>query len=213
MCRQGDEHLRRKIEKPHPHGHEGKQGGREWESVEQADADITAHKQGQAQRKGAHGGQGPRKNGVGQKLGEVECGQKIQRVLFLLDLRALVLSIVLLVIVLIVSRLAGRRPGRLLGRGPTFWAGAGLAAVFVVVGALAATDFDQAFTVFHTIFFPGKDNWLFDPTEDQIINILPQTFFMNCAILILAILLLGCLALILWDILPRRRKSLSHSGS
>ena len=133
------------------------------------------------------------------------------RVLFLLDLKALVASILVLAIVLVVSRLTGRRPDRLLGRGPTFWAGAGLAAVFVIVGVLAATDFDRAFTIFHTIFFPGKDNWLFDPVEDQIINILPQTFFMNCAILILAILLLGCLALILWDILPRRKKVLSNT--
>lgn len=127
------------------------------------------------------------------------------RVLFLFDLNALAAAAAALVIVLFVSRLAGRRPGRLLGRGVPFWAGAGLAAVFVIVGALAAIDFDRAFTIFHTLFFPGKDNWLFDPAKDQIINILPQTFFMNCAILILAILLLGCLALILWDVIPRRK--------
>lgn len=133
------------------------------------------------------------------------------RVLFLLDLRALAVSVLVLAVLLIVSRLIGRRPGRLLGRGPTFWAGSGLAAVFVIVGALAATDFDRAFTIFHTIFFPGKDNWLFDPAEDQIINILPQTFFMNCAILILTILLLGCAVLIVWDLLPRRNKTPSHT--
>lgn len=126
------------------------------------------------------------------------------RTLFLFDLKALAAAITALIIVLFVSRLVRRRPGRLLGRGCTFWAGAGLAAVFVLVGALASIDFDRAFTIFHTLFFPGKDNWLFDPSKDQIINILPQTFFMNCAILILAILLLGCLALVLWDVLPRR---------
>lgn len=135
------------------------------------------------------------------------------RTLFLLDLRALAVAVIILAIILIVSRLTGRRPGKLLGRGPTFWAGTGLAAVFVVVGALAATDFDRAFTIFHTIFFPGKDNWLFDPAEDQIINILPQTFFMNCAILILVLLLLGCLLLILWDVLPRRTKAVAHSDT
>ncbi len=133
------------------------------------------------------------------------------RTLFLLDLRALVVSLVLLAILLIASRLTGRRPGKLLGRGATFWAGTGLAATFIIIGALAATDFDRAFTLFHTLFFPGKDNWLFDPVKDQIINILPQTFFMNCAILILVILLVGCLALILWDILPRRKKTPTHS--
>lgn len=134
------------------------------------------------------------------------------RGLFLLDLRALAVSALLLATVLVVSRLSGRRPGNLLGRGPTFWAGTGLAAVFLVVGGLAALDFDRAFVIFHSLFFPGKDNWLFDPTEDQIINILPQTFFMNCAILILVLLLLGCLVLILWDILPRRKKAPVSSG-
>ncbi len=134
------------------------------------------------------------------------------RSLFLLDLNALFLAVVLLATLLIVSRLTGRQPGRLLGRGPTFWAGTGLAAVFVMIGALAATDFDRAFTIFHTIFFPGKDNWLFDPTEDQIITILPQTFFMNCAILILTIILLGCIVLIVWDFIPCRKKAPASSG-
>lgn len=134
------------------------------------------------------------------------------RSLFLLDLNALFLSAVLLVILLIVSRLTERRPGRLLGRGPAFWAGTGLAGVFVVVGALATTDFDRAFTIFHTLFFPGKDNWLFDPAEDQIITILPQEFFRNCAVLILALLLLGCLVLILSDFLPVRKKDLSGAN-
>lgn len=135
------------------------------------------------------------------------------RTLFLLDLNVLVASILVLAILLTVSRLTGRRPGRLLGHGPSFWAGTGLAAVFAVVGALAALDFDRAFTVFHAFFFPGKDNWLFDSATDQIINILPQTFFRNCAILILTILLLGCAALILYDILPHRKKELTCTQS
>lgn len=135
------------------------------------------------------------------------------RVLFLLDLRALAVCAVLLAAVLILARLRSRRCARLLGRGPAFWSGAGLAAVFLLVGALAATDFDRAFTVFHALFFPGKDNWLFDPARDQIITILPQTFFMNCAILILAILLLGCLVLILADLLPRRKSDRKEDKS
>ena len=134
------------------------------------------------------------------------------RSLFLLDLWALAAAAILLAILLIVSRSTGRRPGSLLGRGPAFWAGTGLAGVFVVVGALAATDFDRAFTIFHTIFFPGKDNWLFDPAEDQIITILPQEFFRNCAVLILVLLLLGCLVLILSDFLPVRKKELSGTN-
>ena len=128
------------------------------------------------------------------------------RGLFLLDLQVLVESVLLLIILLLVGRLAKRRSAKLLGRGPAFWAGAGLGAVFLVIGGLAALDFNRAFTVFHTIFFPGKDNWIFDPATDQIITILPQAFFRNCAILILAVLVAGCAALILWDLFHKGRK-------
>ena len=126
------------------------------------------------------------------------------RVLFLLDLRVLAASAVLLAVTLLFAARTGRTPARPLGRGPAFWAGAGLGAVFLLVGALAALDFDRAFALFHALFFPGKDNWLFNPAEDQIINILPQEFFRNCAILVLALLVLGCAALILWDFLLKK---------
>ena len=128
------------------------------------------------------------------------------RVLFLLDLRVFAAGIAAIVLLLVAGRLRRRSPARLLGRGPCFWAGAGLGGAFLIVGGLAALDFDRAFTVFHTIFFPGKTNWLFDPDTDQIINILPETFFMDCAILILAVLVIGCAALILADFLAGRNR-------
>ena len=127
------------------------------------------------------------------------------RVLFLLDLRVLAVSAAALVLTLIAARRAKRVPARPLGRGWGFWAGTGLGAVFLLIGGLAALDFDRAFVLFHALFFPGKDNWLFDPRTDQIINILPQEFFRNCAILILVILVIGCAALILWDLRRDKR--------
>ena len=54
----------------------------------------------------------------------------------------------------------------------------------LLLGGLISLDFDRAFTIFHSIFFPGKDNWVFNPYTDEIIRVLPQNFFMNCAILI-----------------------------
>ena len=119
------------------------------------------------------------------------------RQLFLLDLRVLGASVLALIVLLILARLFRRRPALLGGKPFLFWSGSGLAAVFVVVGALAATNFDRAFTIFHQLFFPGKTNWLFDPDTDEIIRILPQDFFMHCAILILALLLLGCVVFML----------------
>ncbi|MCQ2797571.1 MAG: TIGR01906 family membrane protein [Bacilli bacterium] len=53
-----------------------------------------------------------------------------------------------------------------------------------ILGILVSLDFDKAFVIFHKIFFPGKDNWLFDYDTDQIILILPENFFMACAIFI-----------------------------
>ena len=54
----------------------------------------------------------------------------------------------------------------------------------ILIGGLAAMDFDRAFVIFHSIFFPGKTNWVFDWYRDPIIRVLPQEFFRNCAILI-----------------------------
>lgn len=128
------------------------------------------------------------------------------RVLFLLDLKVLLGSALLLAALLLGARLGRLRPRRLLRRGPLFWSGAGLAAVFLLVGSLAALDFDRAFVVFHALFFPGKDNWLFDPRTDEIINVLPQEFFLHCALLILGVLLLGCMVFLAVDLLTTRKK-------
>jgi len=133
------------------------------------------------------------------------------RFLFRLDLNALACCLGLLFALAILSRGGRRQSALLLGRGPAFWAGVGLGGVSLVAAVLAALDFDRAFVAFHALFFPGKDNWLFDPEADQIITILPQEFFRNCAILILAILAVGCAALIAFDLTQKRDKNGTHS--
>lgn len=128
------------------------------------------------------------------------------RSLFLLDLGLLAGSVAACVVLFVLTRLLKRRCAPILGRGPGFWAGAGLGVSFAVIGGLAALDFDRAFVVFHHLFFPGKDNWLFDPNTDPIIFILPQVFFRNCALLMLGLLLVGCIGMILWDFVrPKAR--------
>ena len=74
----------------------------------------------------------------------------------------------------------------------------------LLIGVLAALDFDRAFVLFHTVFFPGKTNWVFDWRTDPIILLLPQSFFRNCALLILGVLLLWCGALVALDLRTRR---------
>lgn len=88
---------------------------------------------------------------------------------------------------------------RLLGHGAAFWGAAGIGAVLLVIGAAAATNFDRAFTMFHLLFFPGEDNWIFDPALDPIITLMPEEFFRNCAIFILAVLIAACAAIIIAD--------------
>jgi integral membrane protein (TIGR01906 family) len=122
------------------------------------------------------------------------------RKLFILDFWVLGLSVAMLVADLIFRSRRKLQPYRFVGRGPGFWAAAGLGGLFAVVGGLAAIDFDRAFVVFHTLFFPGKTNWIFDWRTDPIILILPQDFFRNCGILIVALLLMWCVVLIAVDI-------------
>lgn len=98
------------------------------------------------------------------------------RVLFILDLAVLAVTLLFL-----------------LG----LWIACGLGGGILIVAVLAATDFDRAFTIFHSVFFPGKENWLFDPATDPVILLLPEEFFRRCAIAIAASLLLLCLVLAL----------------
>jgi len=122
------------------------------------------------------------------------------RGLFLLDLWAAGITGFLLLGWALARRRVGVRPYRFRKRGPGFWGCVGLAGSFLTIGALAAVDFDRAFVIFHSVFFPGKDNWIFDWQADPIILILPQEFFRNCAIFILALIVAACAVLIVRDL-------------
>ena len=122
--------------------------------------------------------------------------------LFVLDLRVLAVAAVLLVAVTLLRK---KNPRKLSGHTPGFWGAIGLGAAFLVIGGLAALDFDRAFVIFHQIFFPGKSNWIFNGRTDPIIYMLPAEFFRNCALLILAGILISCGALILWDRKKRKK--------
>jgi len=119
------------------------------------------------------------------------------RGLFLLDLRAAALSGLLLLAWQLLKRKCSLVPYRFLNRGFAFWGSAGLLALLLILGLLAALDFEGTFLLFHVLAFPGKVNWYFDPYTDGIIRILPLDFFRNCAILILALTTLLCAVCIL----------------
>lgn len=68
---------------------------------------------------------------------------------------------------------------------------AGIMAVVVpaVAGTLIAMNWNRCFVLFHELVF-DNDYWIFDPEKDPVITILPDTFFLHCAVLILILLLI-----------------------
>lgn len=64
-----------------------------------------------------------------------------------------------------------------------------------IIAFLAMIDFTRVFTVFHEIFF-SQGNWLFDPRESRMINMLPEGFFSDCALRIAATFVGAMLALL-----------------
>lgn len=106
------------------------------------------------------------------------------KILFDLNSTVLVLSTIALIVVLLLKK-AGKVGALRLGkRSAGFWSALGAIVLPLILGGLISLDFNRAFTIFHSIFFPGKSNWIFNPFTDEIIKILPPKFFMNCAILI-----------------------------
>lgn len=62
----------------------------------------------------------------------------------------------------------------------------------VIVGILCAFNWDAAFTLFHEIMF-RNDYWIFDEATDPVIMILPDAFFLHCAVMIILLILIGSL--------------------
>jgi integral membrane protein (TIGR01906 family) len=76
----------------------------------------------------------------------------------------------------------------------------------VVVALGSAINFDVAFVIFHKIFF-RNDLWLFDPTTDPVISILPDTYFLHALLVIIVLVLIGSLTLaLLYKKLSKRRR-------
>ena len=117
----------------------------------------------------------------------------------LFDLNAIVLVGSGLVLAVLFGMRKNWGPYRLGGHSAPFWAAVLSLTAPIMIGCLAALDFNRAFTAFHTIFFPGKTNWVFDWYADQIIRVLPQEFFRNCAIVIGAGLIAMAGGILIWE--------------
>ena len=84
------------------------------------------------------------------------------KVLFDLNATVLLISLVAVIVLKILERRRVFTMSRPFGFGVGLTVGASMLAVFTVIGLLVASNFNLAFEVFHTLFFPGKDNWIFD---------------------------------------------------
>lgn len=93
-------------------------------------------------------------------------------------------------------------------RGSTSWmiASPVIMCVLPLIIALAcAIDFNRIFVLFHKLVF-NNDDWLFSIHEDPIILFLPERFFMQCALIIVGTVLLGCAALVTIYVFHRKKQ-------
>ena len=73
------------------------------------------------------------------------------------------------------------RPCRFGGVTPLAYSAFALIGLTLVLGVWGLIDFNSLFIAFHSLAFPGKDNWVFNVKTDPIIKILPESFFACCA--------------------------------
>ena len=106
------------------------------------------------------------------------------KILFDLNRNAFLISLGVVIFLLIWDRCDIIHLVKFRGLSPTYWAGVGTLATFATLAVVVAPNFEKAFEIFHKMFFPGKDNWMFNPYNDPIILFMPMNFFMNCAVLI-----------------------------
>ena len=134
------------------------------------------------------------------------------KLLFDLNASLLALSLGGIVAVMILLRKGVFKLARPLGCHYLLTCGAATLSVFAALGLIVSIDFNSAFEIFHKIFFPGKDNWIFNSFTDEIIRALPQEFFMNCAILIASSIILVSVGFIAFGIIEKRNKNTAETA-
>ena len=128
------------------------------------------------------------------------------KVLFFIDFAIIGISALSLAIIAIILKKKRLSPHRFLGRSAPFWSVASIGAICAILGIACAINFRQTFIFLHKIFFVGKTNWSFKPSEDPIIHLLPNQFFSNCAIFIFSAIILASIAILLYEFYPRKKR-------
>ena len=122
------------------------------------------------------------------------------KALFDLNASVLIISSVIIVALIALYRFGKIERPRIGKFNAEFWSALAAIILPLVLGGILSVNFTKGFMIFHKILFPDNQDWLFDPIEDQIISVLPQPFFMNCAILIACGVLVFALSIILKEI-------------
>lgn len=81
----------------------------------------------------------------------------------------------------------------------------------VTLGILVALFWDRVFVIFHKIFF-RNNYWIFDSRTDPVITILPDEFFMHCALMIFGGVLFGAAVCLVSYLILRRRIQTEHNS-
>jgi len=128
------------------------------------------------------------------------------------DVRRVVLSFYALVLagaaILLVAGVASR--GARWFRGAVALGAGGLAVGAIAVGTAFLVFFDQAFTLFHQLFF-AQGSWTFDPATDRLVQLFPDQFWTETSVVI-AVVVLG-LAVLVWAVVrPRGRADVATAG-
>lgn len=77
---------------------------------------------------------------------------------------------------------------------------------------LIIQNWELVFVTFHKLVFKN-DYWIFDPVTDPVILILPDAFFMHCAVLIIFFILLGSAVFVVtWRKLKRRLRNIKAAA-
>lgn len=135
------------------------------------------------------------------------------KVLFDLNFWCLIISSIIILTIFILNKFKVIEIKKYFRFDPIFYSSILAILLPIIVGIFVIIDFDRTFEIFHMIFFPGKSNWLFNPYKDQIILVLPEYFFMNCAILIGCSLLILTSSSIIASILIRNKKKTSQKSA
>ena len=79
----------------------------------------------------------------------------------------------------------------------------------VLLVIFSLINFNAVFLLFHMLVF-SDNNWIFDPATDPIIDLLPETYFMECALIIATVVIIGAVIVIIRYFVRKKNKKVER---